>query len=71
MITIEVHDQFVTWPEDFAETMMRYYQNHGVPFKIHRKCVHVGLSADSADRAPIKSIPAELQGHFCSYLRGE
>ncbi len=36
MITLEVHGQLVNWPEDFALVMMRYYWNHGVPFKIYR-----------------------------------
>ena len=38
MITIKVHDQFVTWPNDIAILMMRYYKRHGVPFAIHRNC---------------------------------
>ena len=36
MVTLEVHGQLVNWPEDFALVMMRYYHNHGVPFKVHR-----------------------------------
>ena len=32
MITIEVHNQLVTWPDDFAIIMMRYYKKHEVPF---------------------------------------
>jgi len=42
MVTLEIHGQFVTWPEDFALTMMRYYRNHGVPFTVHRNSVHPG-----------------------------
>jgi len=36
MIIVEVRGQIVNWPEDFALVMMRYYHNHGVPFKVHR-----------------------------------
>jgi hypothetical protein len=34
MITLEVHNQLVTWSADFAETMMNYYRSHGIPFKV-------------------------------------
>ena len=40
MVTLEIHGQLVTWPDDFALLMMRYYRNHGVPFKVHRNHVH-------------------------------
>jgi hypothetical protein len=42
MLTLEVHNQFITWPDEFAVVMMRYYHHHGIPFKVHRKCVHTG-----------------------------
>jgi len=42
MITIEIRKQFITWPDDVAITMMRYYHQHGVPFTLHRKCAHTG-----------------------------
>ena len=32
MITLEVHNQLVTWPDDFAIVMMRYYKKHDVSF---------------------------------------
>lgn len=34
MMTLEVHNQLVTWSEEFAETMMNYYRSHGITFKI-------------------------------------
>jgi len=43
MLTIEVHGQFITWPEDFALFMMKYYRKHGVNIILHRNCVHTGL----------------------------
>ncbi|HTP65116.1 MAG TPA: hypothetical protein VMJ66_06980 [Geobacteraceae bacterium] len=42
MITLEVDGQFVTWPEQFARYMMRYYQIHQMPFIVHINCIHVG-----------------------------
>jgi hypothetical protein len=36
MVTLEVHGKLVTWDEDFALIMMRYYKNHGVSFIVHR-----------------------------------
>ena len=40
MLTLEVNGQFITWPDDFAVMMMRYYHKHGKPFVVHRKCIH-------------------------------
>ncbi len=40
MLTLIVHDQSVTWPEDFAYVMMDYYRSHGVPFMIQGKCAN-------------------------------
>jgi len=40
MLTLEVHGKLITWPEEFAETMMGYYKKHGVPFVVHRNCIH-------------------------------
>ena len=34
MITLEVHNQMVTWSAEFAETMMNYYRSHNIPFKV-------------------------------------
>ena len=42
MLTLEVDGQFVTWPEQFAFYMMRYYQSHDVTFTVHRNCIHAG-----------------------------
>ena len=54
MITLEVHSQFIAWPDDFALVMMRYYRHHGVPFKIHRKCVHTGCSPGAVNASSAK-----------------
>ena len=42
MLTLEVHGQFITWSEDFALLMMKYYRKHGVTIILHRNCVHAG-----------------------------
>ncbi len=55
MLTLEVHKQFITWPDEFALVMMRYYHHHGVPFKVHRKCVHTGWHPKAASSSPIKT----------------
>jgi hypothetical protein len=44
MLTLEVHGQLITWPKDFALTMMRYYRSHDVPFRVHRN-LHAGVNA--------------------------
>ena len=35
MLTLEVHGQLITWPEDIAEMMMDFYLKRGVPFKVY------------------------------------
>jgi hypothetical protein len=42
MLTLEVHGQFITWPEEFALLMMKHYRKHGVTVILHRNCVHTG-----------------------------
>jgi hypothetical protein len=49
MLTLEVHGQFITWPEEFALLMMKYYQKHGVTFIIHRHCDHAGWDTTAKD----------------------
>ncbi|HTP63886.1 MAG TPA: hypothetical protein VMJ66_00745 [Geobacteraceae bacterium] len=72
MLTIEVNGDYITWPEDFAALMMGHYKNHGVPFTVHRNCVHSGWStrAESdhshgcAGKLKIGPYPAAL-GEAC------
>jgi hypothetical protein len=40
MLTLEVNGQFITWPEEFAVTMMGYYKKYGIPFMLHRNGLH-------------------------------
>jgi TRAP-type C4-dicarboxylate transport system permease small subunit len=42
MLTLEVNGQFITWPEDFAVIMMGYYKKFGIPYAVHRNCLHFG-----------------------------
>ena len=42
MLTLEVNGQFITWPEEFAVMMMAYYKKYGIPFMVHRNCLHFG-----------------------------
>ena len=42
MLTLEVHGQFITWPEEFALLMMKHYRKHGVTVILHRHCTHSG-----------------------------
>lgn len=42
MLTLEIHGKFITWPEEFAALMMKYYRDNGVPFIVHRNCAHTG-----------------------------
>jgi len=42
MLTLEIYGEFITWPEAFAQLMMKHYREHQVPFIVHRNCVHTG-----------------------------
>lgn len=42
MMTLEIYGKLITWPEDFAHLMMKHYENYGVPFIVHRDCIHTG-----------------------------
>ena len=45
MLTLKVHGQFITWPDDFANMMMKYYRIHGIPFTVHANSVNPGWDA--------------------------
>ena len=47
MITIEVHNQMVTWPDDFAIVMMRYYKKHDVSFVLRLR--HSSSGSDASE----------------------
>jgi hypothetical protein len=51
MVTLEVHGQLISWPKDFAVMMMRYYRNHGVPFKVYRNVAGAGSDAPAGGNA--------------------
>jgi hypothetical protein len=62
MLTLEVRNQLITWPNDFAVMMMRYYWNHGVPFVVHRNCIHAGQNTTVEDTsATTMAVPAEVR----------
>jgi hypothetical protein len=48
MLTLEIHGKFITWPEDFAVLMMKYYHENGVPFIVHRNCKHAECKTGTA-----------------------
>jgi len=54
MLTLEVHGQMITWPKDFALTMMRYYRNHGVPFRVCRNLNGGNAAADEANELQVR-----------------
>ncbi len=35
MIVIEVHDELVAWPDEFAQMMIEHYRNRGIPCVVH------------------------------------
>lgn len=68
MLTLEVYGQFVTWPEEFAHLMMKYYRNRGIAFVVHKNCIHTGWDVTDERRSP--SGKTERLGAFeyaCCY----
>jgi hypothetical protein len=57
MITLEVHNQLITWPDDFAIVMMRYYKKHDVPFMLRWRH-STGLLKDSEQTCVSEEILA-------------
>jgi hypothetical protein len=51
MLTLEVHGQLINWPSDFALMMMKYYRNHGVPFRVHRNSANAGIDLTAKGNA--------------------
>ncbi|HEX9022982.1 MAG TPA: hypothetical protein VF799_03995 [Geobacteraceae bacterium] len=49
MLTLEINGKFITWPEEFAILMIGHYKNNGIPFTVHRNCVHAGWSTSAAN----------------------
>jgi hypothetical protein len=47
MLTLEIYGKLITWPEDFALLMMKYYENYGVPFVVHRNCINTGSDSST------------------------
>ena len=69
MLTIEVNGQFITWPDDFAFTMMKYYRRHDVPFLVHRTCIHAGRDTCTENASltkPLRSIEFR-ENRDCSF----
>jgi hypothetical protein len=58
MLTLEVNGQFITWPEEFAVLMMKYYRKHGVNYILHRNCGHTGWDTTVKDiRTAERTVP--------------
>ena len=39
MLSLKVHNTIITWPEDIALFMMKFYENLGVPFEIDQNYI--------------------------------
>ncbi len=50
MMTLEVYGKIISWPEDFALLMMKYYENNGVPFIVHRDCTDTDIASATGGR---------------------
>jgi hypothetical protein len=58
MVTLEVNRMMITWPDDFAVMMMKYYRDHGVSFIVHRNCIHTAGHAGNKETSLAKPVEA-------------
>jgi len=67
MLTLEIYGEFITWPEEFAAMMMKYYRDNGIPFVVHRNCIHAGWKNSEVNSFMTKLLDsAEMQQFtFC------
>lgn len=67
MLTLEIHGKFISWPEDFAVLMMKYYRDNGINFIVHRNCAHSSSKSAAANSFMSKLMEsAEFQEYkFC------
>jgi hypothetical protein len=56
MVTLEVNKMMITWPDDFAILMMKYYRDHGVSFIVHRNCIHTAGHAEDKKTSLAKPV---------------
>jgi hypothetical protein len=52
MLTLEVHGQLITWPEDIAQMMIKFYLKRGVPCKVYSNSAPAGIDANTEGNAP-------------------
>lgn len=51
MVTLKVYGQLITWPEDFAQMMMKHYRNHEVPFMVYSNSADAPIDANAEGKA--------------------
>ena len=54
MVIIEVHDQLVAWPDEFALMMMEHYRSRGIQCVVHNEYPLVSATGD--DRRPVRGL---------------
>ena len=67
MLTLEIYGKLITWPEEFAHLMMKYYENHGVPFIVHRECINTGRDSLTNSLVDKSAATAEAQVNICCH----
>jgi hypothetical protein len=67
MLTLEIYGKLIKWPEDFARLMMKYYENHGVPFIVHRDCINTGKDSSTNGFVAKCAATAETQANICCH----
>jgi hypothetical protein len=67
MMTLEIYGKLITWPEDFALLMMKYYEDYGVPFIVHRDCIYTGSGSKTEGPVVKCAATAEAQVNICCH----
>ena len=65
MLTLEISGEFITWPADFAITMLEHYVKHGISVTIHFNCIHTkSVSLNEESMLSGSRIFLEVRGDY-------
>ena len=67
MLSLEVYEKVVTWPEDFALLMIKHYQAFEVPVMVHMVCSNTGRDSKTYGVVAKYAAMAETQVHVCCH----
>jgi hypothetical protein len=67
MLTLEIREQYVKWPEDFALLMIKHYEDYEVPVKVHMVCSPTGRDAKAFGLVSKYAAKPKTQLRICCH----